>query len=289
MMDVSAGGLKGKVVFASALSIVLLLCACSRYPEKSESETENGLKGEEIYPLTAIDQNTVPEQAEILDLSGRDGTVILSESGDYLLKGKMDGQIIIDVYEDERIHLYLDGADIASAAGPAIYVKSASKLIVTLMPDSENRLSDTVEYEGYEDSEACLYSVSDLTINGEGSLFVYGYHKDGVRSKDKIKIAGGNLEIQAKGDGIRGNDGFAMKEGVLHIQSEANGIRTANSGKAGKGDIELSGGEINLVAGKNGISGAGDVHIRDCVCEIYSIEENIRTSAEKYIDEGCLP
>lgn len=269
------------------LPVLLFLNACSGFGSEQEKETVNTPAEDYIYIYTDADQNTKPGQAEQIDLAEGEGVVTISEGGEYLLSGETDGQILVDAYEDEMIHLYLNNAVINSASGPAIYVKSAAKLIITLMPESENVLADTANYKGYEELKACLYSTADITINGEGSLAVYGYYEDGLRSKDRIKIAGGSLEIWAKGDGIRGNDGFAMKAGRLNIQSEANGIRTVNNQNT-RGIIELSGGEIDIISGKNGIDSANDIYMRNCSCTVYSVQKNVNTSADMYIDEGCL-
>ncbi len=276
-----------KYKIIAMLPVLLMLSACSGFQTERGNETVNTSAEDYVYIYTDADQNTEPGQAEQIDLASKEGVVTISKGGDYLLSGETNEQILVDAYEDEMIHLYLNNAVVNSASGPAIYVKSAAKLIITLMPGSENVLADTANYKGYEELKACLYSTADITINGEGSLAVYGYYEDGIRSKDRIKIVDGNLEIQAKGDGIRGNDGFAMKSGLLDIQSEANGIRTVND-QNGRGIIELSGGEIGIISGKNGIDSANDIHMRDCSCTVYSVQKAVSTPASMYIDEGCL-
>lgn len=281
-----SGRMRGKSVIA-LLCAGMMLCACSEEtPDNgviTESRAENA-----GFVITRQDQETDAGQAQEIDLSTCEERLTITEGGEYLLYGSMEGQVIIDTYEDELVHLYLSGVDIASPKGPAICAVSASKLIVTLVSDTENVLSDTPDYMGYEDTEGCLYSAADLTINGNGALSVYSYHEDGIRSKDRVKIINGKIAVQAKGDGIRGNDGIVMQEGRVQIESESNGLRTVNHSVNPRGCVEISGGIISITAGRNGISAASDLYIRDCTCSVYSVEEAFGAEGTKYIDEGCV-
>lgn len=271
----------------------LVLSFCGAFMLTACAGEDAGKKPEEalleVFSLTAQDERTEPENPLTIDLdTWKEEEVLLSKGGDVWLSGSLEGRIVVDADEDELVHLYLAGVDISSGRGPAILVEEASKVIVTLVTGTENVLSDSPDYTDYEKRQACLYSVSDLTINGDGSLRVFGYHEDGVRSKDRIKLLDGGIEVQAKGDGIRGSDGILIRSAAVAIQSEQNGLRTANQGAEGKGVVEVRGGTLSLIAGKNGIYAASDLSIRDCVCSINSVEEKIRTEGTAYIAEGCL-
>lgn len=274
---------------ASAVFLFLcagfLLTACAREEERQREETL-----QEIFRVTGQDQVTEPQKPQEINLDDCEKEqVFLTKGGDFWISGSMDaGQIVVDADEDELVHLYLDGVNISSAGGPAILVEEASKVIVTLVSGTENVLTDSPDYTNYEESQACFYSVSDLTINGSGSLRVFGYHEDGIRSKDRVKLLGGRIEVQAKGDGIRGSDGILITEAALTIQSEQNGLRTANQGANGKGAVEVRGGTLSLIAGRNGIYAASDLYMCDCICSVNSVEEKVRTEGTAYIAEGCL-
>lgn len=281
-----SGRLRGKSVIA-ILCAGIMLCACSENTP-NDGVSADGKAESENFEITRQDQETDLAGAKEIDLGTCKEQLMITEGGEYLLDGSMEGQVIIDTYEDELVHLYLAGVDISSPQGPAISAVSASKLIVTLVSDTENVLSDTPNYAGYESTEGCLYSVTDLTINGDGALTVYSYHEDGIRSKDCIKIMDGTIAVQAKGDGIRGNDGIVIKEGDIQVQSEGTGLRTVNHGTNPRGVVEITGGTVSITAGKSGISAASDLYIRDCSCSVYSVEETLRAEGTKYIDEGCV-
>lgn len=268
------------------LCAVFLLTACAGEGEGKAQEEA----AEEVFRVTGQDERTEPENPLEIDLDAcGEETILLTQAGDVWLSGSLEeGQIVVDAEEDELVHLYLAGVDISSGRGPALVVEEASKVIVTLVSGTENVLSDAPDYTGYEERQACLYSVCDLTINGDGSLRVFGYREDGIRSRDRIKLLGGRIEVQAKGDGIRGSDGLLVRAAALDIQSEQNGLRTANQGPEGKGVVEIRGGTLSLIAGQNGIYAASDLYVRDCVCSVNSVEEKVRAEGTVYIEEGCL-
>lgn len=276
---------RGMGVFVS-LCAVFFLTACAR--ENAEERQEETLQ--EVFQVTRQDETTEPQDPQEINLSNcKNESLLLTKAGDFWLSGSLEeGRIVVDVDEDELVHLYLAGVNISSGRGPAIVVEEASKVIVTLVSGTENVLSDSPDYTDYEECKACLYCAPDLTINGDGSLRVFGYHEDGIRSKDRVKLLGGSIEVQAKGDGIRGSDGILITGAALDIQSEQNGLRTANQGAGGKGVVEIRGGMLSLIAGRNGIYAASDLYMRDCVCSVNAVEEKARTEGTAYIAEGCL-
>lgn len=303
---------------ASVLFAAMLLTACAGKNAAAGQDTSNGrqaspgldggtaLKGPDAVTgqqdadwlavrmkqdrRTKHDLRTEPEdmeKAEQIDLNAfENGRVILAEGGDIRLSGSLEGQVIVDAEEDELVHLYLEGVEITSPNGPAIQIREAAKTIVTLVSDTENVLSDSPDYTGYEEMPACFYSVCDLTINGDGALRVFGYHEDGIRGKDRIKVLDGALSVQAKGDGIRGNDGIYMQNASVDIESEKNGLRTANQGANDRGVIEINGGAISVIAGQNGVSAASDLYLYGGRCSVNAVEEKLRAEGDAYIADG---
>lgn len=272
-------------VFCS-LCAALFLTACTGENLQEEPQAV----WEDVFPVTGQDERTQPQEPREVDLDacGKEG-VLLTQAGDIWLSGSLEGgQVIVDVDEDELVHLYLAGVSISSGQGPAILVEEASKVIVTLVSETENVLADSPDYTDYEESRACFYSVSDLTINGAGTLRIYGYHEDGIRSRDRIRLLGGQIEVQSKGDGVRGNDGILIADTRLDIQSEQNGLRTANQGADGRGTVEIRGGDLSVIAGKNGIYAASDLYMRDCTYSIRSVEEMMRTEGLTHIADSYL-
>lgn len=240
---------------------------------------------------TRQDRRTEPEdetQVIQMDLDACQSQVLIEQSGDVRLFGSLQGQVVVDVDEDELVHLYLAGVDITSENGPAVLVREASKLIVTLVSGTENVLADSPNYRDYEETPACFYSVCDLTINGDGALSVCGYHGDGIRGRDRIKLLDCHVAVQAKGDGIRGNDGIFARDASVEVQSEKNGLRTANQGTGDRGVIEVNGGTLSVVAGKRGIYAAADLYLFPDTCSVNAVEEKAGAEGTAYIAGDCL-
>lgn len=278
------------IVIALALCAVLCaalcLSACAG-EDPAAREVWQETAWQPAFAITREDEKTESEQPKEVHLSIETGTFLIAEGGEYLLSGSMEGQIIVDACEDELVHLYLAGVSVNSHQGPAILIEEASKVVVTLMSETENVLTDSPDYTGYEDAGGCLYCVADLTINGEGSLSVISYHEDGIRSRDVVKVLGGRIDVQARGDGIRGNDGIAIKNSQIEIESEGNGIRSTRQGEGVRGIIEIDGGTLRLIAGENGIWSASDLHMQDCSYTINAVEEKTRIEGRNAIVEGC--
>lgn len=293
MRNGKAGKNTGRAVCAvSVLCLTLLLTACAgeNMTADQTGQSEDWLaQRTERDRRTKHDLRTAPEDMEKTERVDLDtcesGRVILTGS-DIWLSGSLEGQVVIDAEEDELVHLYLDGVEITSTNGPALWVQEAAKVVVTLVSDTENVLADFPDYTDYEETPACLYSVCDLTLNGGGALQVFGYHEDGIRSRDRIKVLDCDLSVQAKGDGIRGSDGIYMQRAFVSVESEKNGLRTVNQGADERGVIEIDGGALSVIGGKNGICSAADVYVYHGQCSLNAVEETVKAEGTTYIADG---
>ncbi len=258
--------------------------------QEAGSQAAGGVSAREYEPVfsaTKADMSVDESEAVFINLDEQAGECRIEAGGTYLLTGELKGMVCIDA-EEQIVHLILDGVSISSGSGPAMLVRSAGKVVLTLKEGTASQLRDSGRYPSAAEENACIYSMCDLTVNGTGSLEVYGYYKDGIHSRDLVKVLGGQITIQAKRDGIRGNDGFMMQAGQLDIQSEGSGLRTTKSGRTGKGAIELSGGEVSVIAGEYGVSAAADLWARDCKIFLEGILGDFRFGGGMYVREECL-
>lgn len=242
---------------------------------------------EPVFSATKADVSVDEDEAVFIDLGESAEECRIEAGGAYLLSGELKGRLCIDA-EEQIVHLILSDVSISALSGPAILVRSAGKVIITLQEGSENQVKDSGQYPAVAEENACIYSMCDLTINGTGSLSIYGYYKDGIHSRDVVKLLGGQIAIQAKRDGIRGNDGVMMQGGRLDIQSEGTGIRTTKSGRAGKGAIEISGGTLSVIAGEYGVLAVSDLWVCDCGVTVKGITGNLHAQGNMYVQEECL-
>lgn len=239
------------------------------------------------YFCTRLDEDTAWDGALEVDLAQVDGDYRITEAGSYLLYGEYEGQICIDA-EEQLIHLILKDVRIHSGSGSAVYVKSAGKVVITRMDGTTSILQDNAHYRGREDGDAVIYSACDLTVNGPGSLEIYGFYDCGIHSRDVVKVLDGALFIRAKGNGIQGNDGLYLSPAVLSIESEQNGLYSKKSDSEKKGAIDICGGEISIIAGAYGISSSQDLYVRDCSLWSNGVLGPFSVQGEEYLMGECL-
>ena len=239
----------------SVLSLLMALTLIfSLLPLSASAETVDVTS---LYKKKDVDDEWSAADATVIDLNAvSDPQLTISRKGDYVLCGSYAGQVVIEAPEDAKVRLILNGADIVSPQGPAIYEKSADKLIVTLATDTQNSLTDgPAVTDGDDTIGAALYAEDDLTLNGSGELAVSGTAKHGIQSKADLILAGGVISVSAPVDGIRGRNSVLMLDGEIRVTAGGDGVVSTRTDKEGKGWIVLAGGSLTVTTG----SGAGAV------------------------------
>ena len=174
--------------------------------------------------LITLADNAINSESNNVTVSG--STVSIEAPGSYRISGSLsNGQVIVSTEQDGVVRLILDGVDIHNNTNSAIYVENAEKVVVYLVANTENYLSDGSSYI-LTDSEsnepnATLFSKSDLTIDGAGALMVTGNYNDAIASKDGLIINAGNLTIVASDDGLRGKDYVLIRSANLPLMRMA--------------------------------------------------------------------
>lgn len=274
------------LLFSIIFFCTLLYAFCS---QKSDEMPRSDIEDVEYEHLkiTAEDMRIEPQDEKYIDLSTKNENLIINEPGDYVVVGKFDHTIYIDV-EEKIVHLYLNNVTIDAIEGAAIHVLSAAKVIITMMPDSVNYIMDAPARIENAGEKATIMSDADITINGNGELILYGYYGDGIRTKDVLKILDADVKLQSKGDGIRGNDGVLLNSDSIQIESEKNGVYTSDVGKAGKGTVKIENGNVSVIAGEYGILSRGDLILDDCSVVGKGARGLYYTEGECSIGEGCI-
>ncbi|MFD2213516.1 carbohydrate-binding domain-containing protein [Metabacillus endolithicus] len=204
-----------------------------------------------------------------------DNTLTIKTGGTYVLSGNLEnGQIVVDAEDKNTVRLVLKGVTISSSTSSAIYVLNAEKTTISLVEGTENVINDASEYVYENSSEdepnSAIYSKDDFTINGTGKLIVHGNYNNGVSSNDKLKITGGNLQIDAVDDGIIGRDLVAVKEGTVTIDAGGDGIRSTNDEDESKGSIVIEGGTYDIASENDGVQAVASLLISDGTFNITS-------------------
>lgn len=204
-------------------------------------------------------------------VSAKGNVVTISSAGSYSISGSCaDGQLVIDCGKDDDVFLVLNGLDLTCSNGPAILCNKANKLTITLNENTVNTISDGADYssDAAEETGAALFSKDTLVINGTGSLNVNGVYKDGIKSKDGLKLCGGNITVTAAEDGIIGKDYILAAAGNITVNSGLDGLKSTNSTDSSKGYINLSGVTCTIVSGNDGIQAETSLNISECDIDI---------------------
>ncbi len=205
--------------------------------------------------FTDRDRAGTYEQAREVTLSGGDYTV--TEAGTYLFRGTLtEGSIIVKAGDTDKVQLVLAGVEISCSATAPICILSGDKVFITLAEGTTNTLTgpaEAVTVEEYNVS-AALYSRSDLTINGAGTLTVHAPGGHGISCKDDLVITGGTVNITSAGHGLDANDSVRIGGGTVTIDAGKDGVHAENTEDAAKGFVYISGGTLDLEAEGDGIS-----------------------------------
>ena len=245
------------------------------------SETDNAL----LY-VTENDQKIEYTDPVYVNLSEVQDAFVIVDGGEYVISGSYNQTLTIDVH-DQNVHLFFNNLNIETVIGPAINIVSGGKVVITLMDGSTNTFFDAAYYSD-EDLNAAISASCDLTINGTGTLYVCGYYKDAIHTKDVCKLLGGQVQLKSKRYGIKGNDGILLAPDTLLIESEKNGCQTSNADKEGKGVIDIRGGEVSIIAGEYGLSSVSDLYIREGQVYLNSVIADIYAEGQQYIAEGTI-
>ena len=129
----------------------------------------------EVESAAAVE---ISAESSTINLSdyGDNGVVSINAAGEYVLSGTLaNGQVVINVGNEDTVQLYLNNASITNNSGSAIYVQNAGEVVVTLVDGTVNTVTDGASYTGLDENgepDATIFSHDDLTINGSGSLAV---------------------------------------------------------------------------------------------------------------------
>ena len=197
-------------------------------------------------------------------------TVTITEEGTYIFSGTLsEGQIVVDA-DDAKVQIVLDNVDITCATNAAVYVKSADKVFVTLAEGSQNTLRNTDEYVAIDDNniDAVIFSKSDLTLNGTGSLTIVSAEGHGIVSKDDLKITGGTYDITAAGHALSGKDSVRIADGTFVLTAGKDGIHSENEDNEEKGYIYIADGDFTITSDGDGMDASNIVQIEDGTFDI---------------------
>ena len=209
-----------------------------------------------------------PDTSEAQTIEVADGqTLSITEEGTYILQGTASDCTVLVNAPEAKVQLILDNVTVAEGSENALTVSG------TFTEDTENDVK----------TDAVIFSKSDLTLNGKGTLTISSTD-NGITSKDELTVTGGTYNITASGKGLESNDSTAIcdgtftidaKEGMestyvridggtFEISASDDGINAAANSDKNEVQVEINGGTLSIKMGAgdtDGIDSNGDLTI----------------------------
>jgi hypothetical protein len=263
-------------IVKSDATIAEVLAANSKDHEDSADYIWDNSK---VIPIV-LNGNSIIESTDKATVDG--SKVTITSAGTFNISGSLtNGQIIVNTEDEEPVRLIFNGVNINNSTNSPIYVVSAKKTIIVLADNTQNYITDGTLYvfENADQTEpnAAIFSASDLTIYGNGSLTVRGNYNDGIASKDGLIIKSGTITVSSKDDGIRGKDYLVVKDGTVTIISTSDGMKSDNTEDATKGYVYIASGIINITSGLDAIDAETDAVIAGGIINVTSGGGSYRT------------
>lgn len=257
----------------------------------SESNTEAGssisltavegskLNISELFTERDLEQNVDLNDAIKLNLTSN-GSVDITEEGVYLISGEAtDATIVVAAPEDAKVQLVLDGVTITNQSIPAIYIKSGDKVFITTTANNSTlTVNGAFTADGDTNTDAVVFSKSDLVLNGTGILTINSATGNAITSKDDLKITGGTYVVTAEGHGLEANDGIYIYEGTFTIKTQSDAIHSENDEDQSVGAIYIKNGKFDITAGDDAVRATTVLQIDGGIINIQSSTEGLEAT-----------
>lgn len=294
------------------LLLILLLIILGLWACDTSVETEDDVEDSEVEIFEDDDVNddsddyTWDDSSEVkivladnsTEISGNGASILdnvlqITSAGTYNISGSLsDGQIIVNTEDDDIVRLIFNGVDINNSSSTPIYILAADKVMIFLAENSNNKLSDGSSYSslglGEDEPNATIFCMSDLTIDGLGTLDIKGNYNDGIACKDGLLISSGTILIDAVDDGIRGKDYLVVYDGDITINSGGAGLKSDNSDDVTKGYITIENGDFNITSGGDAIDAVKDIEIQYGNFDITSSGKGLNGAISTSISGGVF-
>ena len=170
-------------------------------------------------------------------------TVEITKAGTYIVEGTASKvQLKVAAGKEDEVQIVFKNAALKNTEAPLL-VDSAKKVILTLADGTKNEVVD----ESASTVKGAIYSDSDLTINGKGSLTVTGAASNAIKSKDGIRIVDATITTKAKKHGIAANDFINVSGATLNLIADEDGIHSDNEDDVLLGNIYLVNTDITVM------------------------------------------
>ena len=267
----------------------------SKVADSFSTDVKSGAKLAEDTHYSAKDLTWDSSSEVTIDLSNptatdgvtvSDGVITITKAGNYKLTGTYEGQIKVEAADSDMVRLILNNATITNSTGAAINVVEADEVVIYTASGTANTVSDGSSYSDTASGspDAAIYSKSDLTLAGEGTLKVEGKYEEGIHTSDGLVIASGTLEVAAANTGIKGKDYVDILDGTVTVTASQDGIKATNDTDGNRGWVRLSGGTVNISAGDDGFKAERVLELSGGTLNITESNEGIEAQYINILD-----
>ena len=267
----------------------------SKAADSFSTDVKSGAKLAEDTHYSAKDLTWDSSSEVAIDLSNptatdgvtvSDGVITITKAGNYKLTGTYSGQIKVEAADSDMVRLILNNATITNSTGAAINVVEADEVVIYTASGTTNTVSDGSSYSDTASGspDAAIYSKSDLTLAGEGTLKVEGKYEEGIHTSDGLVIASGTLDVSAANTGIKGKDYVDILDGTITVTATKDGIKATNDTDGNRGWVRLSGGTVNISAGDDGFKAERVLEISGGTLNITQANEGIEAQYINILD-----
>ncbi len=267
----------------------------SKTADSFSTDVKSGAKLAEDTHYSAKDLTWDSSSEVTIDLSNptatdgvtvSDGVITITKAGNYRLSGTYSGQVKVEAGDSDMVRLILNNATITNSTGAAINVVEADEVVIYTASGTTNTVSDGSSYSDTASGspDAAIYSKSDLTLAGEGTLKVEGKYEEGIHTTDGLVIASGTLEVNAANTGIKGKDYVDILDGTITVTATKDGIKATNDTDGNRGWVRLSGGTVNISAGDDGFKAERVLEISGGTLNITESNEGIEAQYINILD-----
>ncbi|MBR0464812.1 MAG: carbohydrate-binding domain-containing protein [Clostridia bacterium] len=247
-----------KTLRAAAVTVAAIICVISMLTALPGGALAAANQMAPIYSaddlFTDRDLEQEPDLSEAESITLTDGQdVTLTSAGVYVLSGTAkNATVYVDAGDDDKVQLVLDGVNVTNDSMPAIYVKNADKVFITMQADSSLSVTGSFQADGSANLDGVIFAKDDITINGTAALAISSTD-NGVVCKNDLRITGGTLNITAAAKGLEAKESIRICGGVININAGSDGIQAKDSDDNTVGYIAVFDGEITIVADDDGI------------------------------------
>ena len=291
----SASNASATAISATSTSASSTSDTTSKVADSFSTDVKSGAKLAEDTHYSAKDVTWDSSSEVTIDLSNptatdgvtvSDGVITITKAGNYKLTGTYSGQIKVEAADSDMVRLILNNATITNSTGAAINVVKADEVVIYTASGTTNTVSDGSSYSDTASGspDAAIYSKSDLTLAGEGTLNVEGKYEEGIHTTDGLVIASGTLEVNAANTGIKGKDYVDILDGTVTVTASQDGIKATNDTDGNRGWVRLSGGTVNISAGDDGFKAERVLEISGGTLNITQANEGIEAQYINILD-----